>query len=227
LASDSQVLVEGQRGSSSGGILPTLLERPTVVALAVGYVGEQHHLGSSGPQFFGSVGQVDANSQVESLFRCGQRFVVPNKKGEFIFPSPTAQNIFNFAVNASDVPIKIREMWLIRLSQEARPLSRHVDRILQKIRRSRSRAQYDLFYDVQPLVHFSLSGVVTSFNLAELRLKLIVALRLFTLARSFDLRNNPPALYSQQGLYFFRLLDNMNKERFFSLSGRTLTLFSV
>jgi hypothetical protein len=141
-----------------------------------------------------------------------------------MLPGPNAVRIADFAVKYTDVPLKTREEWLHALAQKVPPLVQYVNKILKKVHHSRARAQYDLFFDVQPLVDFVHSGELENVVLEVLRAKLIIALRLYTMARSADLQNIPPVLFQQQGLFFIRLYDKMGKERLLSVAGRTLTL---
>ena len=164
---------------------------------------------------------------MEDLFWYSERLLAPNKKGELILPGPNALQVLNLAVRATDVPLKVREGWLTRLAREAPPLANRVESTLGRVRKSRARAQYDLFFSVAPLATFVKEGAAGDLTLPELRSKLIIALRLFTLARSGDLANIPAAIFCQQDMYFIRLLDKTGKERLLSISGRSLTLAAL
>ena len=91
-------------------------------------------------------------------------------------------------------------------------LASKIEFAIKSLNRSRNKAQYDLFYDVQPLVQFVNSDPVKTMTPADLRSKLVVALRLCTLARSADIANLLPALWLNQGQYYCRLKDKMGRD---------------
>jgi hypothetical protein len=164
---------------------------------------------------------------VEDLFRNPERFLACNKNGDLILPGAHARQVLSLSIRATDVPARIRGQWLHRLALVAPPLAGMAERAMARLRRSRSRAQYDMFFSVAPLVHFVHHGPVANLTLSDLRAKLILSLRLHTLARSADLANIPSVLFTQQEMFFIRFVDKPGRERLVSIAGRTLSLLAA
>ena len=59
-----------------------------------------------------------------------------------------------------------------------------------------------------------------------LRSRLILSLRLYTLARSSDLSNIEPVIGDMQGVYYLKLLDKSGKQWLLSVMNRTLALLT-
>ena len=139
-------------------------------------------------------------------------------------PGPNALLILQLATQAVDVSISQRVAWLADLAVAVPELAPLADSTAARVRRSRSRAHYDLFYSVEPLLQWVDSGAAAGMALHALRDKLILGVRLCTLARSCDLANMLCTLYVQDDLFFVGWIDKMGKQRVASLMGRTLDL---
>ena len=72
---------------------------------------------------------------------------------------------------------------------------------------------YDDYYDITPLLTFMAAGRVQEMPKAVLRDKLIVALFCTTLARSADIANAVPMVYTDGQRRYVRFLDKQGRNR--------------
>jgi hypothetical protein len=125
----------------------------------------------------------------------------------------------------TDVAPQKRVHQLEALAMDHPEVACRVKGSIKRLRHNASKAKYDMFYDVTPLLRFSEQGSPESMPDSELRCKLILSLRIYTLARSSDLANLVPALWVHQQVFYVRLLDKSGKQRLLSMMARTLSLF--
>ena len=160
----------------------------------------------------GQVGKHHACTKVEDL--CGSC-------GSLRSPD-TARGLLGVVQFLSDIPMHVRLKW-IQLVHLLHP-TLEVDNTLRKLKLAQKRNKYDMYFDIQPLVDIAKEAVSESATLEVVRDKLILCLRLFTMARSFDVAHVVPAIWTLQDKYFIRLVDKTGKERMLSIGETTLNL---
>jgi len=94
-----------------------------------------------------------------------------------------------------------------------------------QVRAPRSRAKYDDFYDVTPVLDKAVSGDPNCMAVELLRNKCIVILRIASISRSADLATLQPYLLTLQNRFYARFLDKVGKCRNHSVTCRALLFF--
>jgi len=94
-----------------------------------------------------------------------------------------------------------------------------------KVRAPRSRAKYDDFYDVTPVLDKAVSGDPNHMPVELLRNKCTVIFRIVLISRSADLATLQPYLFTSQNRFYVRFLDMVGKWRNHSVTGRALLFF--
>jgi len=79
------------------------------------------------------------------------------------------------------------------------------------VRAPRSRAKYDDFYDVTPVLDKAVYGEPDSMPVEVLRNKCIVIFRIVLISRSADLATLQPYLFTSQNRFYVRFLDKVGK----------------
>jgi len=94
------------------------------------------------------------------------------------------------------------------------------------VKAPRSRAKYDDFYDVTPVLDKAVSGEPHSMPVELLRNKCIVIFRTVLISTSADLATLQPYQFTSQNRFYVRFLDKVEKWRNHSVTGRALLFFS-
>ena len=140
--------------------------------------------------------------------------------------APQAAHELRLALAAADLPLRERVCRLNAIGLRKPSWKGKVKSACKKLKAGINKQKYDLFYDVALLVAWCAEGgPPSSMGVPELRRKLLVSLRVHTLARSSDLAQCVPALWEHQGRFYLRFLDKNFRNRLLVISGRTLTLF--
>ena len=97
----------------------------------------------------------------------------------------------------------------------------------KKLKWGINKQKYDLFYDVSHPVAWWAEGAPSAMGVPELRHKLLVTLRVHTLARSSDLVEGAPTLWEHQGRLYLRFLAKSFCSRLLVIFRRKPTLFHL
>ena len=202
------------------------LARGSLVAPVSGISGGEYS-SPSGSHVPRRPGALATSSQVEYLLCRPQLLSSKARKGGGLLPSRGALKVLHLAEVALDVPLRNRLEWLDKLKACCPSLAAKVALSQRRLRRSISRAKYDLFFDPSPLVAFYRSGRLANLSLMSLRDRMIIALRVSTMGRSADLAHLLPNLWLHQGMLSCRFFDKTGRHRMLTLTGRPLQLVLV
>ena len=95
--------------------------------------------------------------------------------------------------------------------------AKQIHNTIKRLKHTSSKAKYDMFFDVTPLVRLCSARDPKTMTDTTLRRSLILSLRLYTLARSSDLSNIVPVIWEMQHVYYLKLMDKSGKQRLLSV----------
>ena len=111
----------------------------------------------------------------------------------------------------TDIPLQERLAHLHSLA-DLHPLqANQILNTIKRLKHTSSKAKYDMFFDVSPLVRLCATGEPHTMTDSNLRRSLILSLRLYILARSSDLSNIVPVIWEMQNVYYLKLMDKLGK----------------
>ena len=116
----------------------------------------------------------------------------------------------------TDIPLHERMAHLHALAELHPSQSKQILNTIKRLKHTSSKAKYDMFFHVTPLVRLCSAGEPHNMTHATLRRSLILSLRLYTLARSSDLSNIVPVIWEMQNVYYLKLMDKSGKQRLLS-----------
>jgi len=94
-----------------------------------------------------------------------------------------------------------------------------------RVRAPRSRAKYDDFYSVTPVLIKAVSGEPDSMLVDLQQNKCIVIFRIILVPRSAELATLQPYLFTSKNRFYVRFLDKVGRWRNHSVTGRALLFF--
>ena len=126
----------------------------------------------------------------------------------------------------TDIPLQERVTHLQTLAASHPSEMPQILNTIKCLKHISSKTKYVMFFDVTPLVHLCAHGAPHSMTDATLRSRLILSLRLYTMARSSDLSNIVPVVWELQSVHCLKPMDKSGKQHLLSIMNRTSALLT-